>query len=105
MLEIGIDYCEICGWRPPKFMTGPENRPIQFHHIKPYRHGGETALTNAIFLCPNCHKTADFLSNRSEIYHKRIALTKELKAAHENPEGWIPAYIRAALEAIEMAQK
>lgn len=52
-LELSIradGKCEVCGY-------GFESI-LHVHHIKPVRLGGSAALSNLIFLCPNCHGLA-----------------------------------------------
>jgi len=71
LLEIELDFCEICNYKPPSFMRTNGNDPLHLHHIKPYKLGGSDSLINRIYLCPNCHSIADYLARLSDVYHKR----------------------------------
>ena len=41
------DRCQNCGWN---------KAPCDVHHKIPRKRGGENTMSNAIVLCPNCHR-------------------------------------------------
>lgn len=43
--------CMNCGWDKTRCDT---------HHIHPKRHGGVHSFENAVLLCPNCHRLAEY---------------------------------------------
>lgn len=52
--------CEECKATAP-FIRRSDGTPyLEVHHIKPLSHGGEDTVTNAIALCPNCHRYAHY---------------------------------------------
>lgn len=48
--ELGGDTCELCGWKEAS---------VDICHIIPRKDGGETVLSNIVFLCPNHHRMYD----------------------------------------------
>ena len=48
--ELGGEQCELCGW---------DEAPVDICHIIPRKEGGETILSNVVFLCPNHHRMYD----------------------------------------------
>lgn len=53
-------YCEQCKNAAP-FLRAKDGTPyLEVHHIVQLSQGGEDSVSNAIALCPNCHREAHF---------------------------------------------
>lgn len=51
--------CEGCG--QPALFIGIDGRPyLEVHHVRQLAAGGSDTVTNAVALCPNCHREAHF---------------------------------------------
>jgi len=67
-------YCEGCGAPAPFQMS---DLPfLEIHHVKPLAQKGSDRVTNAIALCPNCHRRCHHSSDREEftdLLYKKVA--------------------------------
>nr|MBL8412645.1 HNH endonuclease [Dechloromonas sp.] len=53
-------HCEQCK-KPAPFLRAKDGSPyLEVHHIIQLSQGGEDSVSNAIALCPNCHRMAHF---------------------------------------------
>lgn len=59
--KLGIDLCEHCRWSPPTPSI------LHAHHVFPLACGGPDTLDNLLVLCPNCHATAHYVTQRSNL--------------------------------------
>jgi hypothetical protein len=71
VLELAGGLCESCGALAP--FTRADGRPfLEVHHVVPLSDGGPDVVTNAVALCPNCHRAlhlaADAQTRRAAIY-------------------------------------
>ncbi|WP_448695586.1 HNH endonuclease [Pseudomonas moraviensis] len=57
-------YCEACGAPAPfEIFDLPF---LEIHHVKPLADSGSDRVTNAIALCPNCHRRCHYSSDRKQ---------------------------------------
>lgn len=57
--------CGACGKEAP-FLRRKDNTPyLEVHHVTPLSEGGEDTVSNAIALCPNCHRKRHYGSDDS----------------------------------------
>jgi 5-methylcytosine-specific restriction protein A len=65
ILSIANGKCENCKENAP-FVSRKDNSPyLEVHHIKRLADNGSDTTTNAVAVCPNCHKALHY-SNKSE---------------------------------------
>ncbi|MEC3885510.1 NUDIX domain-containing protein [Halobacillus sp. HZG1] len=56
VLERADGVCEKC-LKPAPFLRANDFTPyLEVHHLKPLAEGGEDTVSNAVALCPNCHR-------------------------------------------------
>jgi len=55
VLKEANDECESCGSNDTFITTGGESF-FEVHHLKRLADGGSDTITNAVCLCPNCHR-------------------------------------------------
>ena len=72
--------CEACEHNAPFTNKYGENY-LEVHHIKPLANGGSDRVSNAVALCPNCHRAAhhagDAADRASLMYQKLRRLIRE----------------------------
>lgn len=61
--EVAADKCELCGSVAP-FVTDTLRPYLEIHHVKRLADGGSDRVTNAVALCPNCHRRCHHASDR-----------------------------------------
>ncbi|HEX8540837.1 MAG TPA: HNH endonuclease [Pseudomonas sp.] len=71
--------CEGCGLKAPFEKDG---RPfLEVHHVKHLAHNGSDRISNAVALCPNCHRRCHHSSDRdlftSSLYERVKRLSRE----------------------------
>jgi 5-methylcytosine-specific restriction protein A len=73
-------HCEACFNRAP-FFTDDGWPFLEVHHVKMLSDGGSDQITNAVALCPNCHRrlhhSADRESFVTGIYQRVLRLIRE----------------------------
>ncbi len=73
--------CESCGKPSPFIRKKDSTFYLEIHHVKRLADGGSDTHTNAIALCPNCHREFHYGEKRvnleSKIYKKVSRLIKE----------------------------
>lgn len=74
VLQNASGKCELCGGAAP-FLDEAGFPFLEVHHIIPLSEGGDDVVTNAVALCPNCHRRCHHGSDRKEITAR---LTKAL---------------------------
>lgn len=72
--------CEACGQKAP--FQGADGYPyLEVHHVKKLSDGGSDKVTNAVALCPNCHRRLHFSEDahkyRDYLYGKVATLIRE----------------------------
>ncbi|QKS31561.1 MAG: HNH endonuclease [Candidatus Accumulibacter similis] len=66
VLENARGVCECCKRQAPFFSL--DGLPyLEVHHVKPLREGGSDTVSNAVSLCPNCHRELHFGAKKSEL--------------------------------------
>jgi 5-methylcytosine-specific restriction protein A len=73
VLEKAQGRCELCGNDAP--FKDEEGYPfLEVHHIVPLAEGGDDIVSNAVSLCPNCHRRCHHGQDRA-IIAERLKLT------------------------------
>lgn len=55
VLEQAAGHCEYCG-QPAPFLMEDGTPYLEVHHVKWLAQGGSDTVSNAVALCPNCHR-------------------------------------------------
>lgn len=66
--------CEGCGKQAP-FVVDDGTPFLEIHHVRRLADGGSDKITNAVALCPNCHRRAHLSQDREEftgLLYKRV---------------------------------
>ena len=61
--------CECCK-KPSPFTKDNGDAYLEVHHLKQLADGGSDTTTNAIAICPNCHRELHFGKNKSNLKMK-----------------------------------
>jgi len=68
--------CQLCEQIGP--FTDSEGQPfLEVNHIKPLSENGEDSVSNAVALCPNCHRRCHYGSDKKEIAVKLTLLRRD----------------------------
>lgn len=70
VLENAKGVCEDCG-SPAPFLTIYDEPFLEVHHVKLLADGGSDTISNAIAVCPNCHRRCHLAKNK-EVYISSI---------------------------------
>ena len=65
MLEHAKGICETCG-RPAPFELDDGTPFLEVHHVRLLAEGGSDQISNAVALCPNCHRRCHMALDRKE---------------------------------------
>lgn len=66
ILKEASGKCECCGLNAP--FTTAEGEPfLEVHHLRRLADGGSDTVTNAVALCPNCHREMHYGINKSSL--------------------------------------
>ncbi|WP_257283361.1 HNH endonuclease signature motif containing protein [Endozoicomonas sp. SESOKO1] len=80
VLKEAAGRCESCDNNAP-FLTAEGEPFLEVHHLKHLADGGSDTVTNAIALCPNCHREFHYgqsmTSKLEELYGKNSRLIRE----------------------------
>jgi len=72
--------CECCNNKAP-FSKTDGHKYLEVHHVKRLADGGSDTITNAIAVCPNCHRELHYGENKdnlvNSIYKTKKRLIKE----------------------------
>lgn len=84
VLYVANGVCEACGHSAP--FARVDGAPfLEVHHVQPLAEGGPDYATNAVALCPNCHRAlhlaADAQERREALYSKVHRLLRSVPAA------------------------
>lgn len=66
VLQLADGRCELCGKRAP-FKKANGVAFLEIHHVRRLADGGADVPTNAVALCPNCHREAHHGARSEEI--------------------------------------
>jgi hypothetical protein len=58
-------FCEACG-KPAPFEHEDGTVYLEVHHVKPLSEGGSDRITNAVAVCPNCHRRFHFSRDKEQ---------------------------------------
>lgn len=58
--------CELCSAKAP-FKDKFDEPYLEVHHVKPLAEGSSDRVSNAIALCPNCHRAAHLAKDNAEV--------------------------------------
>lgn len=81
VLHAANGNCEGCGATAP--FKGTDGLPyLEVHHVMPLSSHGSDKITNAVALCPNCHRRCHYSSDRDEfklaLYERNSRLLVEV---------------------------
>jgi HNH endonuclease len=74
VLNNAKQVCESCGSDAP-FRNTKGRLHLEVHHVKPLSKGGSDRISNAVAVCPNCHRAfhlADDAERRSSSIYRKI---------------------------------
>jgi 5-methylcytosine-specific restriction protein A len=71
--------CQLCGGDAP-FLDDFGFPFLEVHHVVPLADGGEDAVSNAVALCPNCHRRCHHGADRDQISIKLCAIASGVNA-------------------------
>jgi 5-methylcytosine-specific restriction protein A len=66
VLKEASGKCECCGSHAP-FITAEGEPFLEVHHLRRLADGGSDTVTNAVALCPNCHREMHYGINKSAL--------------------------------------
>lgn len=80
VLQHAKGVCESCGQAAP--FRGSDGQPyLEVHHVRQLADNGSDTVTNAVALCPNCHRAAHYGENSralvSYFYERITRLVRE----------------------------
>ena len=80
VLQQANGKCESCGQPSP--FNGSDGLPfLEVHHVRQLADNGSDTVTNAVALCPNCHREAHYGENSrtlvSQLYERVSRLVRE----------------------------
>lgn len=80
VLQQAQGKCESCGQPAP--FNGSDGEPfLEVHHVRQLADNGSDTVTNAVALCPNCHREAHYGENSrllvSRLYERVTRLVRE----------------------------
>lgn len=80
VLQQADGKCESCGQLAP--FNGSDGLPfLEVHHVRQLADNGSDTVTNAVALCPNCHREAHYGENSrklvSQLYNQIVRLVRE----------------------------
>ena len=70
ILDLADGVCECCGKVSP-FIREDGTEYLEVHHLKRLADGGSDTLSNAVAVCPNCHRELHYGVNKAK---KRLEL-------------------------------
>lgn len=78
VLENSDGVCESCGNESP-FVKPDGDFYLEVHHLRRLADGGSDTITNAIAVCPNCHRELHFGRDSDELLNKIYANSLRLE--------------------------
>ena len=70
--------CELCG-QPAPFEQDKGHPFLEVHHVVPLADGGLDQTSNAVALCPNCHRRCHYAVDRNDATEQLYSNVSELK--------------------------
>lgn len=80
VLQQAKGHCEFCEC-PAPFLKEDGQPYLEVHHVTPLSEGGSDRTTNAVVLCPNCHRRMHHSQNKLELRDE--AVKKIYRLVHE----------------------
>ncbi|WP_422840217.1 HNH endonuclease [Aeromonas veronii] len=80
VLQQAKGHCEFCEC-PAPFLKEDGQPYLEVHHVTPLSEGGSDRTTNAVALCPNCHRRMHHSQNKLELRDE--AVKKIYRLVHE----------------------
>ncbi|MDA9558323.1 HNH endonuclease [Vibrio sp.] len=75
ILQEAKGVCELCESNSP-FIKDNGKPYLEVHHVLPLANGGSDTISNAVGICPNCHRALHYSKNRHELansLYKKVA--------------------------------
>jgi 5-methylcytosine-specific restriction protein A len=75
ILQEAKGVCELCGSNSP-FIKDNGKPYLEVHHVLPLANGGSDTISNAVGICPNCHRALHYSKNRDDLansLYKKVA--------------------------------
>lgn len=82
VLQQAKGRCEACESQAP-FLTVDELPFLELHHVRALVDGGSDTVTNAVAVCPNCHRALHHAADREE--RTRVLLIRIVRLRPEQP--------------------
>ena len=101
VLQAANGHCEACGSPAP--FIGTDGLPyLEVHHVMPLSSHGSYRTTNAVALCPNCHRRCHHSMDRDEfrimLYERIPRLILEVPEPHDHAAAEpMPSEVNSAL--------
>lgn len=78
VLQEANGVCELCN-RPAPFRDTAGEPFLEVHHVRMLAAGGSDTHTNAVALCPNCHRACHLASDRAQLVEKLLTTVLRLR--------------------------
>ncbi len=79
VLEVAAGHCEMCE-QPAPFVREDGTPFLEVHHIKWLAQGGSDTVSNAVALCPNCHRHLHYGTDAVQLVAELIGRVDRLVA-------------------------
>ena len=79
ILKNSHGICEVCKKNAP-FQSFDGLPFLEVHHVKRLADGGTDTITNAVAICPNCHREIHYGENRDSLIDKIYKTVKRIKS-------------------------
>ena len=80
ILKNSSGICESCN-EPAPFTKHDGDFYLEVHHLRRLADGGSDTVTNAVAVCPNCHRALHYSDKKtlmvSKLYNSNARLIKE----------------------------
>lgn len=70
-------FCELCSDNAP-FLTADETPFLEVHHVRKLADKGSDRVTNAVALCPNCHRAMHYAKDTASLVKNLYKNVSEL---------------------------
>lgn len=78
VLENAAGRCELCA-NPAPFLDADGYPFLEVHHVKFMANGGSDKPSNAVALCPNCHRLCHFSAERAQATERLYSTVARLR--------------------------
>lgn len=79
VLQAAAGHCENCG-QPAPFLREDGTSYLEVHHVKWLAQGGSDTVSNAVALCPNCHRRLHYGADAAQLVAELIGRVSRLVA-------------------------